>query len=290
MKQFFHSLNQPFPFTARPRDSFAAIAAIAGFVFVFVFIFQSQIMEHESLWFRALFAFCYGAMTFFIAIINSILLGIKITQKQEEGWKVKYEILLYLINFGEISIGNYFITQYFTQAPVSFFTVFQSFFVTIVVGAIPISIAILIQQRNKYKKFFALAHDITTQQNSFIKSDLTSVEPLTTNTGSSQIMFDETLRLSEHDILYIESDKNYLRVKLSSGDEIRVRQTLKEIQERHADMQLLRRVHRAYMVNTQQVASVDGNAQGLKLQLHNCQDTIPVSRSYISDFKSALYN
>ena len=41
------------------------------------------------------------------------------------------------------------------------------------------------------------------------------------------------------------------------------------------------RCHRSYMVNLNKVKNISGNAQGLKLELINHSEIIPVSRKYI---------
>jgi len=48
------------------------------------------------------------------------------------------------------------------------------------------------------------------------------------------------------------------------------------------------RCHRSYLVNINAIKSVSGNAQGLKLQLKNTEQIIPVSRKYISKIKTIL--
>ena len=52
-----------------------------------------------------------------------------------------------------------------------------------------------------------------------------------------------------------------------------------EIQLKEASS--LVRCHRSYMVNLKKVKNISGNAQGLRLELINQSEIIPVSRKYI---------
>jgi DNA-binding LytR/AlgR family response regulator len=45
------------------------------------------------------------------------------------------------------------------------------------------------------------------------------------------------------------------------------------------------RCHRTYIVNTDKIYSVTGNAQGYRLSLHDTQEEIPVSRTYLHVIK-----
>jgi len=83
------------------------------------------------------------------------------------------------------------------------------------------------------------------------------------------------------ELAFIESKKNYLHL-ISSNDKISsVRMTMKEMEAKLGSYPQLVRCHRAFMVNLDQLAKVEGNAQGLRLHLRNSATYVPVSRSYI---------
>lgn len=91
----------------------------------------------------------------------------------------------------------------------------------------------------------------------------------------------DVLSVAAGDLLYLESQDNYLAVVyLDNGARktALIRSTLKRIEKLVGDD--LTRCHRSYMVNPQRVTACQGNQHGLKLRLDGTEHTIPVSRSY----------
>jgi DNA-binding LytR/AlgR family response regulator len=72
---------------------------------------------------------------------------------------------------------------------------------------------------------------------------------------------------------------NTLRHKL-------IRLSLKQLEIQLENFSQIKRCHRSYLVNTQHISSIDGNARSLTIQLDNVATSIPVSRSFSkADFK-----
>jgi DNA-binding LytR/AlgR family response regulator len=68
-----------------------------------------------------------------------------------------------------------------------------------------------------------------------------------------------------------------------SDDKIKntlIRNTVTKIIE-YLDSDKIIRCHRAYIINLDFVKRIEGNAQGLKLNLSNSENVIPVSRKYV---------
>ena len=59
------------------------------------------------------------------------------------------------------------------------------------------------------------------------------------------------------------------------------RVTLSSLEIQLKEASSLIRCHRSYLVNLNKVKNISGNAQGLKLELINQSEIIPVSRNYI---------
>ena len=64
---------------------------------------------------------------------------------------------------------------------------------------------------------------------------------------------------------------------------------LSEFETQLKEASSLVRCHRSYMVNLKKVKNVSGNAQGLKLELINQSEIIPVSRKYIPIVKQFFF-
>lgn len=84
------------------------------------------------------------------------------------------------------------------------------------------------------------------------------------------------------DLLYLESQDNYVAVTWSEGGARRaslIRSSLKRLEET-LDEPLLLRCHRSFIVNLGRVRGCQGNRHGLKLTLEGAERPVPVSRGY----------
>jgi hypothetical protein len=92
--------------------------------------------------------------------------------------------------------------------------------------------------------------------------------------------------------LYVKVDGNYIEFYLldDNGEVKRLikRNTMHNVEKQLKDYPNIIRVHRSYLVNISKVESVSGNAQGYRLGIKNCDDVVPVSRSYISAFDEEM--
>jgi DNA-binding LytR/AlgR family response regulator len=91
-------------------------------------------------------------------------------------------------------------------------------------------------------------------------------------------------------ILYISSEGNYAKVFIVKEriENILIRSSLKRVEKQLGNFPELFRCHRAYIVNIGRIEKTTGNAQGLRLTLKNAEKTIPVSRSFVKEFKNRV--
>ena len=276
--------DKPYPFTGDLRSSLKVIALIAVFVFFFVLFFVTGFIPAHEFGRKLLFSAYFGAVTLVIPVINTLIFLATIPEKMRDNWTVKHEIGLYMIQVSAIAVGNFAVTELYGLQPFTIVAFVESCLTTVFVATIPVSVSVLIEERKRFKKYAEMARVMNTAS----AHDRDETRPAAKVVEQNIVLeIDEETRVAEREILYIESDKNYVRVKLVDGGEHRVRSTLKDLLERNTSPRLLR-VHRAFIVNVAAIASVDGNAQGLKLQLKNVRETIPVSRTYIDELKSCI--
>ncbi|MEN2282098.1 LytTR family DNA-binding domain-containing protein [Algoriphagus sp. SE2] len=90
---------------------------------------------------------------------------------------------------------------------------------------------------------------------------------------------------SLENILYIESEDNYVAVHFIHKEipsKTLIRTTLKKIDDLKLHSALVR-CHRSYIVNLIHLAKYDGNKQQGLITLKHITDSIPVSKSYVSN-------
>lgn len=101
----------------------------------------------------------------------------------------------------------------------------------------------------------------------------------------------ESLELDSKDLLYVESNGNYIRVnyqKAGKNVQCLLRATMKQAEEVTAVCPLVLKCHRAFLVNVRKVVKVNGNSQGHRLLLEGCPEEIPVSRGYSKQVKELI--
>lgn len=267
----FQNLYKPYPYTARIPESLKVILFISWFIFFFVFLFRSeQFVGFDSTPYRLLFSSYYGLTTFIIAVINILIFSAIVKPEKEKNWKVLNEIVLYVIHFLTISLAIHFLTAYVMEEELSFTGILSSIFSTTLIGLLPVSLHIINEQRKLFKKYYQLAVSMSDEG-----SDR-KIEP------SKELITFEAQSYPVSELLYFESDRNYINIFLTGGRTLKIRLTIKEMENLLAMHPGFIRCHRAYIVNTDKIINVEGNAQGLRLFLQGATSFVPVSRSYIS--------
>ncbi|MEQ9412227.1 MAG: LytTR family DNA-binding domain-containing protein, partial [Cyclobacteriaceae bacterium] len=218
----------------------------------------------------------FGLMTFLAAFIFEIIIGKVLKLKGElEQWTFGKWILYNLGAMLVISLANFLFARILIIGFIDWSLLPQMVYGTFMVGIIPITvlggISILVQER----KYQNIAKDINQHK--------TSVRGLKTN--EDRTLFEIPLNR----VKYIESLQNYVYIGHLDNDgqfkKITERATIKNIEEATSGSPVVKS-HRSFLVNVNDIINISGNAQGLLLELSDCDRSIPVSRSYVDLFKS----
>ena len=101
----------------------------------------------------------------------------------------------------------------------------------------------------------------------------------------------DTVTLQLSDLLYIEAVGNYVKVCHLRDGKVRtdmLRATSKQMEDNLHDAPMIVRSHRAFLVNLAQVEQVTSHAGSMQLIMKHSHDSIPVSRSNMSQVKEAI--
>jgi hypothetical protein len=103
----------------------------------------------------------------------------------------------------------------------------------------------------------------------------------------------EELRIDARRLLYVASEGNYINIvyRTEGGGKAQqklLRATMKQAEEVTAEAPFVIRCHRAFLVNTREVAKVEGNLQGYRLRMSDGETEIPVSRGYTRTVREML--
>ena len=101
----------------------------------------------------------------------------------------------------------------------------------------------------------------------------------------------ETVTLKLSDLLYIEAVGNYVKVCQFRDGQVRtdmLRATSKQMEDELRDYPMIVRCHRAFLVNLGQVERIIAKSGSMQLVVKHSHDTLPVSRSNMTQVKEAL--
>jgi len=108
----------------------------------------------------------------------------------------------------------------------------------------------------------------------------------------------EEFQLTLYDLLFITSEKNYASVFYLVEDQVKehlLRTTLTKIEEQTSKHKSIVRCHKSFIVNTNRVVKIQGNARSFLLKIKNPSNPknnflIPVSRNFPKELLFTLIN
>lgn len=204
-------------------------------------------------------------------------------------WTVGKTLLTYVILFVLVGLGvtslNYFV--FIKHLPENYLPIFLTdMLATLTIGMVPLSIITFIVHNRALKRNLQAAKEMNQALSERIRRD-TAATGFITLAGSTK----ESVTAKPEDILYIEATGNYVNVHYKQKGKLTyrlLRTTIRQIEETLQYQPTFVRCHRTYIVNTDKICNVTGNAQGYKLSLYDTSEEIPVSRTYLKSIKDIL--
>ena len=269
-------LREPLGFLDNRKDKWQFIAFVSSFSALFLILFQpfgvnnydpTHTIRPEFVFFMALF----GAVNAVVLALNEFLLAPLLFRRRNglqlifwTGW-----ILLVL------SSTSFFFYNFLGGFHDWHFSSFRGFIWDVSnMEVIPITFAYLHfynRQAQQKLQLLQLKHQTGLAQNELVHFESDNAR--------------ERFAIHWNQLLYLESQDNYVAVHYLEGGELRkklIRSTLKKLERAFSGSPLIR-CHRSYMANMAQVTLAEGNVHQLKLTLGECVGPLPVSRNYVSE-------
>ena len=268
-------LAQEYP-APRPVLKSLIIAVLSGLFIALFLIYFEPFNLHEDNVFQISFFGCITTifLVFFLYVCPLLLPNLF----SDKNWKVGYQIIFILLIILVIATFNSIYSIYRNSIPFSWDIYLLMLSRTCVLGIFPTAFITFLDYNQKLKSNLNLASNILKNKKEFLK-DFRHV--------THQILTDlknETFSFLENDFNYAIADGNYTDICFLDENKLKKvthRVTLSSFEIQLKEVSSLIRCHRSYMVNLNKVKNVSGNAQGLKLELINHSEIIPVSRKYI---------
>lgn len=219
--------------------------------------------------------------TLVLLVFNLIFPMLVPTLFSDNRWKVKHQMVFYLVILFIIATLNGFYINHLDNLTFSWANYWWIINRTIILGGIPICFIVLVDHGRSLKKNMREMENLQIPERESTpvqKGKLFNIPKGNKN---------EILVINEDDFHYAEAQGNYIFIHFIVNN--------KKIKELHRvsltglsagfDGEHLKRCHRSYLVNFKKVEKITGNAQGLKLWLEHYDNKIPVSRKYIPNVR-----
>lgn len=292
-------LQQPYPSASMRSKVFTPIA-FGVFISLFLLVFKPFGLSELSFGQLAGGAAGYGLVTGLVIFLEMWAAPVLFPSYfAESSWTVGRHILIILTDVFLIGLGNLLFTNWYLGTSLTFNAIVWFQAITVAIGVLPITMYVMYSQLRLQKKYAAEASIMDAQvqeRKQQEEQEPVAVIPEATGKEERQITIgaengEEGLQLAPYQLLYIAAADNYIKIyHLEQGQvkQILLRSTLKKTAAGLAGYPQFFRCHRTFLVNLDHVNSINGNAQGYKLQLAHTEELIPVSRSLHDEIRQKL--
>mgnify|MGYP000303676348 CR=1 FL=1 len=169
---------------------------------------------------------------------------------------------------------NYKVKNKYGMEPLSLATFT---YYTFIVGLFPSIFIIFFNEKYIRERKNKNANDILLLKNDVTKEDIASF--IVCNSEDSK----DTLKIAIENLVYIKSQSNYACFFVYENDLLKekiLRITLKKLEEQLTGYKDFYRCHKSYIINSNYINNLEGNARGYQLLLSVSATKIPVSRSF----------
>jgi LytTr DNA-binding domain len=307
-------LHKPYPLEERKPAQLKLAFIFSTVVFLFLLLLRpfgnspnfSQVLLNSAI---------AGLLTFTAIIFDFFVLFPLFPQFfKEEKWTILREIIFTIIIITTIATFNIIAGVFIWHGTFSFANWLSMIFYTAVIGIAPATVSILINQARLLKKYrnevVAINENLPAQAitKEIIVETATSLPSLESENFIEQSKQETAFHKPTHITLQAENEKdsitilytsflaatsadNYVKIFYQENEKLKIaiiRSTLKRVEENTAAFPQFFRCHRTAIVNMSLVQSVNGSAQGYRLQLPFLQEEIPVSRNLNQVVKEKL--
>jgi hypothetical protein len=270
-------LNSPYPLLQNAKYKWLYALFSGVFVYVFLIVFK-PFGAAQLIAYKYIFLAGFG-VSVFLGVATTYFILPKLFRNFfcPEKWTIGKEILLLSCCILIISFFNS-LHNYYWWKDIGFYQTFFSFLeITFLIGIFPTVGLIFFTERTLLKRNNKRAQLLSKQLPTVAVEEVITVQIQEESVKESPIV----MQLSE--FIYAQSEGNYITIYYLNDSALMnklIRLSLKQLETQLENLSQIKRCHRSYLINTQHVKSIDGNARSLTIQLDNVASSIPVSRSF----------
>jgi len=273
-------LAQPLPFYYKGRNLQLLISSIFITTLLFNYIFKPfnvYLPEHKTNYFWISFIHALNPL-----IIIGILSFFISKTKIKTSWNVKKEILLISIFLILAGIMQFLIRDiiYKNSNNWSYKYLYEEIRNTFLTGIL-ITVILTTIKNNTLNKNQSINHTTINKNDKQLKTKIY----IATNVKS------DAFELNLDSLIFARAEGNYVELYLHYKKNVKKiikRISLTELANTLEPYKSVIKTHRSYLINLNYLKSIDGNAQGYRIKLHNYNKEIPVSRKMIQEFNKRI--
>lgn len=201
-------------------------------------------------------------------------------QKDERNWTLGKEalhlsIFLFLIGIGSFLVRDFIYEKHNNWSLRYFWEELRN---TFLIGFLLLSILLPLNLERLFNKYKAKADKLDLSVREHAINDRITIKTLVAS---------ESFEIQLSNFIYAKVDGNYSNIFINSKSGIKktfARIPLKELENQLSEYSFIFRTHRSYLVNTNFIQAVSGNAQGYLITMSATSIKIPVARTRIDAF------
>ncbi len=258
-------------------------SAIGIFLLVWfsVFIYLSS-SDYLSLLETIFYSATFGLISAVVSIFNMILFYTLFPSwsTSEQPFRNPRSIASSLFNILAISFANYAYLLYLNDQKASLDLYFMILGLTVLIGLLAIAFIHFYKSNQRLKSSLKKARPVVDH----LPMNPSQSKAINWNIRAGR----EAQNINVDSLLYIESNKNYVKLHFEDGLVTELRITLKEVQQSLSEFDFLIRCHRSFIVNMNKVEHINGNSTGYEMCLRSLDMKLNASRTYVSAVKNWL--
>lgn len=274
-------INKPYFFINSLKFNFILCFGVGLFIFLFLFLFQpfgiTSVLNNKLLYTGG-----FGLITFLISILYFAILPLIFKKYfKDENWTVGKNIVFLFMLVLTITFGNYFYNSLVQNIDNMPLLSLKDFFVyTFSIAIFPIIIFTYVSE-----KLYRIQREKSSKE-------IMELEVAKTRKETDEVVNifgdnkKEKISFNINNLVYVTSQGNYVSFYLKKEEkveEIILRSTLSNIDKEFCDNSNIIRCHKSYIINSNFMDSISGNARGYFLESNLIASQIPVSRSFKKD-------
>lgn len=277
-------LQQKFPIVFQ---NWKVVLFFGLFTSFFLFFFEPFGFGPIQLSQKAYWTLLHGGVTLVALAFNTqLLLSLFKSYFHPDHWTGWKHGGWFVWNVVTVGSANYILSQWIYEQDSFFTSAWIEFLLySSLLASIPVGILLLLT-RIKVLKSKQLSKQKILEETGISLPPGKQIS-LHAESGKKSLIFDPL------HLIYIESNKNYLNICLFDGEKlrkIRLRNTLKNVEEQLTEFSSIEKVHRAFLVNLDHAANIHKEGHAYKIHFPQIKADIPVSRKHLGQVKKWLEN